>query len=81
MKRILNKVLTEEERDGVLATIEKTSIDVTDIMSELAAIVRALMLTYVRNQNDRFAIALWLPEQASATRVWSVKMVIRPCQF
>jgi len=40
--RILNKDLTEEERDDVLATIKKASVDVTDVLSELAAIIRAL---------------------------------------
>ena len=48
--RILNKDLTEEERGDVLATIKKASVDVTDVLSELAAIIRALMLTYAERK-------------------------------
>jgi hypothetical protein len=33
---------TEEERDDVLATITKASVDVTDVLSELSAIIRVL---------------------------------------
>ena len=44
--RILNKDLTEEERDDVLATIKKASVDVTDVLSEFAAIIRALAPTF-----------------------------------
>jgi hypothetical protein len=56
--RILNKDVTEEERDDVLATIKKASVDVTDVLSELAAIIPALALIYFFGQKDLCRIVI-----------------------
>lgn len=64
LRRIMKQELTDDEKTSVIELIDQVAIDVTDEISELAALMRAMMLSYASQGDQAVSARVFLTEAA-----------------
>jgi hypothetical protein len=64
LKQIISDNASKEDIADILKTLDDAAMNVTDVISELAVIIRVAMLNYTRTDNSTTCIRSFLPEAA-----------------